>query len=135
MFVEFFTSNSIRIQVLEVSVLLGKTAFIQCYCFLPSGLTLYKLDMDTEEYSKWGADDDYIKHWICSKVPLLGHPVDNVEELPNQPVLQSNLDANDNRSFHNEMDIQKINDLETQLNEQKLKLDKILGLLGKNNLI
>ena len=90
MFVEFFTSNSIRIQVLEVSVLLGKTAFIQCYCFLPSGLTLYKLDMDTEEYSKWGADDDYIKHWICSKVPLLGHPVDNVEELPNQPVLQSN---------------------------------------------
>jgi hypothetical protein len=91
--------------------------------------------MDNEEYSKWEADDDYIKHWICSKVPLLGHPVDNVEELPNQPVLQSNLDANDNRSFHNEMDIQKINDLETQLNEQKLKLDKILGLLGKNNLI
>ena len=41
----------------------------------------------------------------------------------------------DNRSVHNEADIQKINDLQLELNEQKIKLDKILGLLGKNNLI
>ena len=41
----------------------------------------------------------------------------------------------DNRSVHNEADIQKINDLESELNEQKIKLDKILELLGKNNLI
>ena len=48
-------------------------------------------------------------------------------------ILTNNIE--DNRSVHNEADIQKINDLESELNEQKIKLDKILELLGKNNLI
>jgi hypothetical protein len=127
MFVEFFTSNNIRVQVLEISVLLHKSAFIQCYCFLPSGLTLYKLDMTEEDYLKWGSDDNYIKHWICSKIPLLGHPVDNVDELNNQPVLQSNLD--DNRSVHNEADLQKIQTLQEQLDIQASKLKVITDML------
>jgi hypothetical protein len=127
MFVEFFTSNNIRVQVLEISVLLGKSAFIQCYCFLPSGLSLYKLDMTEEDYLKWGSDDNYIKHWICSKIPLLGHPVDNVDELNNQPVLQSNLD--DNRSVHNEADLQKIQTLQEQLDIQASKLKVITDML------
>jgi poly(A) polymerase Pap1 len=127
MFVEFFTSNNIRVQVLEISVLLHKSAFIQCYCFLPSGLTLYKLDMTEEDYSKWSDDDDYIKQWICSKISLLGVPVDNVEGLNNQPVLQSNLD--DNRSVHNEADLQKIQTLQEQLDQQASKLKVITDML------
>jgi hypothetical protein len=127
MFVEFFTSNNIRVQVLEISVLLHKYAFIQCYCFLPSGLTLYKLDMSTEEYSNWGSDDNYIKQWICSKIPLLGHPVDNLEELHNQPVLEPTLD--DNRSIHNEADLQKIQSLQEQLDQQASKLKVITDML------
>jgi len=127
MFVEFFTSNNIRVQVLEISVLLGKSAFIQCYCFLPSGLSLYKLDMNNEDYSKWSDDDDYIKQWICSKISLLGVPVDNVEGLNNQPVLQSNLD--DNRSMHNEADLQKIQSLQEQLDQQASKLKVITDML------
>jgi hypothetical protein len=132
MFVEFFTSNNIRVQVLEISVLLGKNAFIQCYCFLPTGLTLYKLDMNEEEYSQWGSDDNYIKHWICSKIPLLGNLVDNAENA--QPILQPIL-IDDNRSVHNEADIQKIQTLESELETQKVKLQSILQLLGKNGII
>ena len=133
MFVEFFTSNNIRVQALEISILLGKSAFIQCYCFLPTGLTLYKLDMSTEEYSNWGSDDNYIKQWICSKIPLLGHPVDNVDELNNQPVLQSNLD--DNRSMHNEADLQKIQSLQEQLDAQAAKLKTITDMLIGKGLV
>jgi hypothetical protein len=137
MFVEFFTSNNIRVQVLEISVLLGKSAFIQCYCFLPSGLSLYKLDMTEEDYLKWGSDDNYIKHWICSKISLLGNAVDNLEELPNEPVLQSNLDAslNDNRSVHNEMDIQKIQTLQEQLDAQAAKIKTITDMLIGKGLV
>jgi hypothetical protein len=127
MFVEFFTSNNIRVQVLEISVLLGKSAFIQCYCFLPTGLTLYKLDMIEEDYLKWGSDDDYIKQWICGKIPLLGNPVDTVEGLPNQPIINANLD--DNRSMHNEADLQKIQSLQEQLDQQASKLKVITDML------
>jgi hypothetical protein len=126
MFVEFFTSNNIRVQVLEISILLGKSAFIQCYCFLPTGLTLYKLDMSTEEYSKWGSDDEYIKHWICGKIPLLGNPIGNAED--GQPILQPIL-TDDNRSVHNEADIQKIQTLQDQLDAQALKLKTITDML------
>jgi hypothetical protein len=133
MFVEFFTSNNIRVQVLEVSILLNLRAFIQCYCFLPTGLVLYKLEMDNEDYKQWGTDDDYIKQWICSKISLLGVPVDNVEGLNNQPVLQSNLD--DNRSVHNEADLQKIQTLQEQLDQQASKLKVITDLLINKGMI
>jgi hypothetical protein len=83
--------------------------------------------MTEEDYLKWGSDDNYIKHWICSKIPLLGHPVDNVDELNNQPVLQSNLD--DNRSVHNEADLQKIQTLQEQLDIQASKLKVITDML------
>lgn len=131
MFVEFFTSNNIRVQVLEISILLGKCAFIQCYCFLPTNLTLYKLEMSEEDYSKWGSDDNYIKQWICSKISLLGHPVDNVEGLPNHSVIDANLQSNldDNRSVHNEQDLQKIQSLQEQLDQQANKLKVITDML------
>jgi hypothetical protein len=41
----------------------------------------------------------------------------------------------DNRSVHNEADIQRIQTLESELESQKAKLNQIMSLLGKNNLI
>jgi hypothetical protein len=41
----------------------------------------------------------------------------------------------DNRSVHNEADIQRIQTLESELESQKTKLNQIMTLLGKNNLI
>jgi len=40
----------------------------------------------------------------------------------------------DARSVHNDADIQKINDLQLELESQKAKLNQIMTLLGKNNL-
>jgi len=130
MFVEFFTSNNIRVQVLEVSVLLHSRAFIQAYLFLPTGLTLFKLDMSPEEYANWGADDNYIKHFICSKMDILGTPVDGEG---GQPIQTSTaiVSQDDTRSVHNEADIQRINSLQQQLDEQAQKLKTITELLFK----
>lgn len=135
MFIEFFTSNNIRVQVLEISILLGKCAFIQCYCFLPTNLTLYKLEMSEEDYSKWGSDDNYIKHWICSKIPLLGgfnieNNNINIQNITEQPTL-----VNDGRSVHNDNDLELIHNLQQELEEQKAKLQSIMSLLSKSNIL
>jgi hypothetical protein len=82
-----------------------------------------------DEYKEWAADDNWIYQKVAHKLAL-GTLADS-----DMPYVPAPLVADDNRSVHNEADIQKINDLESELNEQKIKLDKILGLLGKNNLI
>jgi len=82
-----------------------------------------------DEYKEWAADDDWIYQKVAHKLAL-GTLADSDTPYVPAPVV-----VEDNRSVHNEADIQKINDLESELNEQKIKLDKILGLLGKNNLI
>ena len=41
----------------------------------------------------------------------------------------------DNRSIHNASDVAKIETLQTELELQKTKLNQIMSLLGKNNLI
>lgn len=139
-FVEFITSNNIRVQVLEVSVLLHKYAFVQCYCFLPTGLTLYKLDMTEEEYAQWGNDDDYIKHWICSKVPLLGSFAEAYDEF-NQPVVLGQEITNtattqsDNRSVHNDADLQRISSLEAQIAEQTKLVTQMKNILISKGMI
>lgn len=47
----------------------------------------------------------------------------------------SSIVYEDSRSVHNEADIQRIQTLESELESQKAKLNQIMSLLGKNNLI
>jgi hypothetical protein len=130
MFVEFFTSNGIRVQVLEISVLIHKSALVQAYLFLPTGLTLFRADMTEEEYALWGADDNYIKRFICLKMgPILGTPVEG-EGSAAIPTMSTQQD--DTRSVHNEADIQRINSLQDQLTAMETKLKTITDLLFKN---
>jgi len=135
MFIEFFTCNNIRVQVLEISVLLGKKAFIQCYCFLPTGLTLYKLDMNEEDYKQWGTDDDYIKRWICSQIPLLGGVNIENNNINIQNITEQQTIINDGRSVHNDNDLELIHNLQQELEEQKAKLQSIMSLLSKSNIL
>lgn len=128
MFVEFFTSNNIRVQVLEVSVLLHSRAFIQAYLFLPTGLTLFKVDMTPEEYAQWGVDDDYIKSFICSKMPILGTPING----EGAAIQTTTAMIDDTRSVHNEADLQRITSLQDQLTAMETKLKTITDLLFKN---
>ena len=126
MFVEFNTTNNIRVQVLEVQLVLGKIAFVQCYCFLPTGLNLAKLEMNEEEYAQWGSDDNYVKHWICSKLPLLGTVTDS--DINQTPIITSDINS-DSRSVHNPTDLETINNLKSQLDQQQAKIDQINKLL------
>lgn len=127
MFVEFFTTLGIRVQVLEVSVVIGKNAFVQAYAFLPTGLTLFKLQMTEEEYARWGSDDNYIKQYICDKIAVIGNPADSDGVIA--PIMSNSDDA---RSIHNPSDLEAISSLQQQLDEQKKKLETIMGLLVKS---
>ena len=72
-------------------------------------------------------DDNWIYQKVATKLAL-GTLADSDTPYVPAPI-------EDNRSVHNEADVAKIHDLEIEVNEQKVKLEKILGLLGKNNLI
>ncbi len=127
MFVEFFTTLGIRVQVLEVSVVIGKNAFVQAYAFLPTGLTLFKLQMTEQEYSAWGSDDIFVKQYICDKIGVIGNPAEGGDV-----VAQIMTNTDDARSIHNPQDLEAISSLQTQLDEQKKKLETIMGLLVKS---
>lgn len=128
MYVEFHTSNGIKVQVLEVAVVLHKSALVQAYIFMPDSLSFFKADMTPEEYAMWGADDNYIKHFICAKMPILGTPADGAAAaaIPTMSAYQD-----DTRSVHNEADIQRINSLQDQLTAMETKLKTITDLLFK----
>ena len=80
-----------------------------------------------DEYKEWSNDDNWIYQKVAKKLAL-GTLADSDTPYVPAPI-------EDNRSVHNEADVAKIHDLEIEVNEQKVKLEKILGLLGKNNLI
>jgi len=130
MYVEFYTSNGIKVQVLEVAVVLHKSALVQAYIFMPDSLSFFKADMTPEEYALWGADDNYIKHFICAKMPILGTPVEGEGSAPvTIPTMSTQQD--DSRSVHNEADLNKINSLQEQLTAMETKLKTITDLLFK----
>ena len=51
------------------------------------------------------------------------------------PIPEALIRTDDNRSVHNENDLEVINDLQKQLDEQKLKVQNIMNLLSKGNLL
>jgi hypothetical protein len=79
------------------------------------------------EYSEWGNDDSWVYRKIASKL-YLGN-LDN-DNLP----ITFAPSNDDNRSVHNDTDIQRITSLETELEEQRKKLAQIIGLLEKTTI-
>jgi hypothetical protein len=132
----FNTDKRVSVHVLPITISLGHSASFRALVFTGTMSYGKVFNLEGAEYANWGSSDDYIKEYICNKEGFIGRPVPEVDVDGNPIVYQAPEPVqDDNRSMHNEADIRKINDLETELNEQKLKLDKILGLLGKNNLI
>jgi hypothetical protein len=56
-------------------------------------------------------------------------------KIENIPIPEALIRTDDNRSVHNENDLEVINDLQKQLDEQKLKVQNIMNLLSKGNLL
>ncbi len=114
--------------VTNVSVIPHEGASIKVQVHYQNGALANEfITIGGDEYKEWAADDNWIYQKVATKLAL-GTLADSDTPYVPAPI-------EDGRSVHNEADIQKINDLESELNEQKIKLDKILGLLGKNNLI
>lgn len=132
-FTEFFTTIGFRVHILPIQVSLDKTADLCAMIFNPSGLHKFSYRLLGDEYTNWGSNDNYIKELVCDKESWIGRPVYNDSDIiPSVPVTTA---SDDTRSVHNEADIQKIQTLESELESQKAKLNQIMTLLGKNNLI
>ena len=87
-----------------------------------------------DEYKEWAADDNWIYQKVATKLAL-GTLADSVDASGN-PVQYAQVPAapvyDDNRSVHNEADIQRIQTLQEQLDAQAAKLKTITDLLFKN---
>lgn len=87
------------------------------------------VNISGDEYKEWAADDEWLYHKICQKLALGTLAGSDV------PYVSAPATIQDDRSVHNEADIQRIQTLESELESQKTKLNQIMTLLGKNNLI
>jgi hypothetical protein len=88
------------------------------------------VNISGDEYKEWGADDDWLYHKIATKLALGTLAGADVPYIPAPSTLQD-----DNRSVHNEADIQRIQTLQQQLDDQAQKLKTITDLLFKNGSI
>ena len=125
----FYTTNGWEVHLWPIQVEIGAKAYIKCIQMSSMGMYQKEYILENDEYNNWGSDDDYIKNYICNKETYLGRPC-NVEEKPNNVLLQD-----DNRSVHNEADIQRIQTLQEQLDAQALKLKTITDMLIGKGLV
>lgn len=88
------------------------------------------VNISGEEYKEWTADDDWLYHKICHKLALGTLAGTDATYVPAPALIQG-----DSQSVHNEADIQRIQTLQEQLDEQKKKLETIMGLLVKSGSI
>ena len=88
------------------------------------------VNVSGDEYKEWSSDDERLNHKLAQKLALGTLAGADVPYIPAPATIQD-----DNRSVHNEADIQRIQTLQEQLDEQKKKLETITTLLFKNGAI
>ena len=88
------------------------------------------VNISGDEYKEWSSDDDWLYHKIVQKLALGTLAGSDGSYIQAPATIQD-----DNRSVHNEADIQRIQTLQEQLDEQKKKLETITTLLFKNGSI
>ena len=134
----FHTTHGWEIHLFPVQIEIGLKAYIKCIQMSSMGMYQKEYILEGDEYQAWGSDDDYIKNYICGKESYLGQPVPSVDASGN-PIVYQRPDPvilqDDNRSVHNPIDIERIQTLQEQLDEQKKKLETIMGLFVKSGSI
>ena len=85
------------------------------------------VNISGDEYKEWAADDNWVYQKVATKLAL-GTLADS--DMPYVPA-----PIEDNRSVHNEMDIQKIQTLQEQLDAQAAKLKTITDMLIGKGLV
>lgn len=149
---KFWFSSGGLFDIQGISINLNISAKVQVLCFYSGGtIQMRFVDIEGDEYLGWGNDDDYL-------IALVGHklgmgtrvkPIDTTidpdrtevvpyeYQLPNIPtyIPRTMTTTTDERSVHNDADIQRIQSLQQQLDEQAAKLRTITDLLFKNGSI
>ena len=82
------------------------------------------VNINGDEYKEWSSDDDWLYHKICQKLALGTLAGSDVPYVPAPAIIQD-----DNRSVHNPHDVETINNLQTELDAQKSKIEQINKLL------
>ena len=119
--------------VMNVNVVPNESASIKVQVQYQNGALANEfITISGDEYKEWAADDNWIYHKVARKLAL-GVLADSVDASGN-PVeyIPAPVVADDNRSVHNEADIQRIQTLQEQLDAQAAKLKTITDLLFKN---
>jgi len=137
--ISFNTSLGTHVIIRSVDVR-PKTAALIKLIYMDSFEVVEKhnIIMEGDDYLAWGNDDDYLVHFVINKLTggaakLVREDGTSAEYQP--PTIVASVGTDDNRSVssvHNEEDIQRIQTLQEQLDEQKKKLETIMGLLLKN---
>ena len=121
------------IWVTNVSVVPNESASIKVQVQYQNGALANEfITIGGDEYKEWAADDNWIYHKVARKLAL-GVLADSVDASGN-PIeyIPAPAVVDDNRSVHNEADIQRIQTLQEQLDAQAGKLKTITDLLFKN---
>lgn len=123
-------------EIHEIQISFNKGARLTALCYYQGGRekTMKYIDIIGEEYTNWLNDDNYI-------ISLAGYKVGMGEMI--EPIKSYNIvttdniptTINDNRSIHNEADVAKIETLQAQLDEQRIKLKTITDLLINKGMI
>jgi hypothetical protein len=133
--INYQTSLGTQIMIRSVEVKPKNSALIKLiYVDSFAVVEKHNIVMDGDDYLAWGNDDDYLGYFVCQK--LLGNVARIIKDGEEYTPPTSNIVLqDDNRSVHNEADIQRIQTLQEQLDEQKKKLETIMGLLVKSGSI
>jgi hypothetical protein len=118
--------------VMHVSVAPNESANFKVQVQYQNGaLAMEFITITGDEYKEWGADDNWIYQKVARKLAL-GVLADSVDASGNPVPYVPAPTQDDNRSVHNDADIERIQTLQEQLDAQALKLKTITDLLFKN---
>ena len=135
----FNTDKGVSVHVLPITITLGHSANFRALVFTGTMSYGKVFDLEGTDYANWGASDDYIKEYICDKEGFIGRPIPELDASGNPIVYQAPAAPapvqDDNRSVHNEADIQKITTLEEQMLEQQRLVSQLKQILISKGMI
>lgn len=82
------------------------------------------VNINGDEYKEWSSDDEWLYHKIAQKLALGALAGSDGSYIQAPAIIQD-----DNRSVHNPHDVETINNLQSELDAQKAKIDQINKLL------
>ena len=132
---KYWFSSGGFIDIQGITIKPNLSARVQALCFFSGGVVQMKfVDITGDDYTNWGNDDDYLIALVGQKLGM-GQRVQHSSDGDILPIMTtSRVQQDDNRSQHNISqhninDIEKIENLQIELESQKSKLQTITDLL------